>query len=138
MPEDAAQAEVWMQPWPGVSLARLKELICIREIIATPRLGERLAHHPKGYRPGNPTWLRLLDEQKQEKLAAEIFVTDLLVKPLDAIESGDLLGCGPMLRTREDVERALAYFEGRGLRADEPVTVVRFFYRGLPCGPKAG
>ena len=126
--EGVTDTEIWLQPHPWTSLTELCESLENRTITATPRLGVRDEHHPKGYRIGQRTRLKLFDREKQLILSAEVVITELSVQPLKKLKPNDLETCGPSCRTWREVHKILGFFERRVIHSRESVTVVRFAY----------
>ncbi len=131
MQEDSR--ELWFREHPWATTAELAKLLCGRALTATPRLGERNEHHPKGYIVGQRTMAKLSSiDGKTEIVAVEIEVTGLAFRPLKDLAPEDLVECGPAYPNAERVGSILGYFERRTIQPGEMVTVVRFAYRGEP------
>lgn len=127
---------IWMQPYPGISSADLRELVENAKITATPRLGVRTSAHSRGYAIGADVTLRVFNETGLLITERSVIITQLIVRQLGKLRRPDLAGCGPAYRTWRDVQRVLGFFERRTVKSSELVTIVRFAYhqRRTPHG----
>ncbi len=123
----ATNPEVWFRPNSRLSLDRLVGLMRSGELVATPRLGIRDRHHPKGYVPGQRVTLRVFDAAGAERLTASIKVEHLCIKPLSRLTKQDLLGT-MMYDDWHQIQSDLSGFEGKVLDEENMVTIVAFSY----------
>ncbi len=125
-PNHHEHPELWFRPSPELPLAVLSKSLDARGILATPRLGERNASHPKGYLPNTVATVRLFDDRWREQSREDVLIIRVVSKPLHDFEDLDLTNTA--YRSVESMRRDLSFFEERPLASDETVSLVEFSY----------